>query len=80
MLIKPLGTVISISTADTCSNSTLVYIQNTTAGSVLVSTSNGTATTSSLYVLANTTMLYRKVSTDTIQGTGVYATQAAFTN
>ena len=79
MVIKPLGTVISITTANTVSNIRAVYVTNNTASPVLITTANSTANVGSLYIMSNASLIIQKGDTDTIQGTGLYATPIAFT-
>jgi hypothetical protein len=64
MIIKPLGEIVVVTTANSVANSNLVRIHSTSATTVTVA--NSTATTGSFSMPANTVEIVEKGATDTI--------------
>ena len=79
MIIKPLSSEISIGTANTVANGTLVRVTNPTAGHVVVTvTLANAAVVGTLTVLSNTEVLVEKTSLGKVQGTGLLGTSVAY--
>lgn len=65
MIIKPLGTLIAVTSANTVANSNLVRIHTTSATTVTVANSTG-STLGSISIPANFVEILEKHATDTI--------------
>jgi hypothetical protein len=64
MIIKPLGEIVAVTTANSVANSNLVRIHTTTA--ITVTVANSTATLGSFSMPANSVEIVEKAATDTI--------------
>lgn len=65
MIIKPLGEIVAVTTANSVANSNLVRIHTTSATTVTVANSTG-STLGSFSMPANTVEIVEKAATDTI--------------
>lgn len=64
MIIKPLGEIVAVTTANSVANSNLVRIHTTTA--ITVTVANSSATLGSFSMPANSVEIVEKSATDTI--------------
>ena len=79
-ILKPLSLRVDISTANTVNIGKLVYVFNDNAATQLVTIANTTANTSSITLGSKQAIIIQKTPTDTILGTGCWATNIGFTN
>ena len=77
MILKPLGAEISVGSANTVSNATLVRVINTGAAAVLHFKTNGTEY-ANLTVTNTQYVVVQKAATDTLTGANMLATPVAY--
>ena len=79
MIIKPVAQEMSISAATTVANAQIIRVYNSGATGIFT-LANTTGTIGSFTILANTIEIVSKSPTDTVTGTGMYASPIAFKN
>lgn len=77
MILKVLGTQISISSANTVANSNLVRIINTGAAAVLT-LANAGGTYANITISNTESVVIEKATTDTVAGTNMLAVPVAY--
>jgi hypothetical protein len=70
---------ISIGTANTVGDSSIIRVVNPTAGAVLATINDGTANVASLTLEPESSVIVEKENTHTIQGTGLLSTTVSVT-